>query len=91
MLFNIDHRKLKTLAFIGILKAGQFFQKLKFGAQKTRVPQKFASVEICVHLFVARRKLVCYRRFETASYWFLRSRVRMSQKSDDFKYIAAKV
>ena len=78
------------MSSIGILMAGHFFRKLKFGAQGTRVLHKFASVEICVRLFVVQRSLVCYLCFGTASYWFLCSRVRMSQESDDFKSIATK-
>jgi hypothetical protein len=34
----------------GILKAGHFVRQLKFGAQRTRVSQKFDSFEICLRL-----------------------------------------
>lgn len=64
----------------GIRKAGQFFRKLKSGAQRTGVPRKFASVEICLRLLVAQRTLVCYRCFGTASYSFPCSRVGCPEK-----------
>jgi len=70
----------------GILKAGHFFRKLKFGAQRARVPHKFASVEIRVRLFVAQRRLAT----SVSGQLTIGSFIPGFQKGDDFKYITTK-
>jgi len=87
---NIDHRKLKTMAFgcppVAFWRQVSSFESWKLGhiEQEYRKSLRLSrSAFVCLLRGV---KLVCYRRLGTASYWFLCSRVRMSQKSDDFKY-----